>query len=280
VLYALQTSSRPPPDLQTSLSPSPDLAVAFSRPCCRLLQTSLLPLQSPPPPPDLAPLPPACRDSLPPTRLYCGRCRSLREISEFPFRLDGYRKQNCLFCQYQQREARHQRKARQQGCEAQRSGEREEFEDTEEHTEEYGGSESRYCSACYQRRTASLFGRFRTCELCRSTNKKSLSRKRKREKEEKEEEKENLAPTEAREGHLHTWVKLRGEEAVKTATKYVDNVAPPTLTMADYTKEGSLTSSNVRNKRQRRQELAQEVQGGSTTAFAAAADKSVVSSKA
>jgi len=53
------------------------------------------------------------------------------------------------------------------------------------------------------------------------------------------------------------------EEAVKTATKHVDNVAPPTLRpsralmIADYSKEGCLTSSDVRNKlqeRQRRQE--------------------------
>jgi len=199
-------------------------------------------------------------DSLPPIRLYCGRCHCLREISEFPFRRDGYRQQNCLFCQYQQLDTcQREREARQQGCETQRSGEREEYEDTAE----YGGSESRYCSACNQRRKASLFGRFRTCELCRSTNKKSLSRKRKREKEE-EKEKENLAPTERREQHLYTWVKLRGEEAVKTATKYVDNVAPPTLrpsralTIEDYSKEGGLTSFDVRSKlRERRRQQEQ-----------------------
>jgi hypothetical protein len=62
-----------------------------------------------------------------------------------------------------------------------------------------------------------------------------------------------------REWHLYTWVKLRGEEAVKTATKHVDNVAPPTLrpsrplTIADYSKEGCLTSDDVRNKLQERQ---------------------------
>jgi hypothetical protein len=187
-------------------------------------------------------------DSLPPTRLYCGRCRCLREISEFPFRDDGYRQQNCLFCQYQQHETRQQeREARQEACEAQYNGEREDYVAYVEYVE----GESHYCSGCNQPRKASLFGRFRTCEIYRSINKKSLSRKRKREKD---EEKENLAPTERREQHLHMWVKLRGEEAVKVATKYVDNVAPPTirpsrtLTIEDYCRDGGLTPFDVKNK--------------------------------
>ena len=192
LLADLAAPCRPRRSLQASPLP-PDLA-APSRPRCSL-QTSLLlaDLAAPCRPrcslhtslllPDLAaPSRPCCRfqppaymDSLPPTRLYQQECD-----------------------------------ARQQGCEAQWNGEREEREEEKEYEE----SESHYCSGCNQSRNISLFGRFRTCELCCSINKKSLSRKRKREKEE-EKENVHLAPIERREGHLHTWVKLRSEEAVK-----------------------------------------------------------------
>jgi hypothetical protein len=89
----------------------------------------------------------------------------------------------------------------------------------------------RYCSGCNQRREVRLLGRFRTCEICRSRNKKSL-RQRKRE--------EPTLPKDLAEYNLHAWVRTAGEEEVKAATAIIDGYSPlpldrrRPLTVTDY----------------------------------------------
>jgi hypothetical protein len=178
-------------------------------------------------------------------RLYCASCRCLRRISEYRLK-DGLRLNTCVFCCFSYQMRRKSRPPR-----------HEKLQDQESYREPYDedprDGEPRYCSSCNQLREASLFGRFLTCQNCRTTNKKAERRRRERRPPRR-------FPKEFAEDHLRAWVRRAGEEEVKTAAwplLLIDKRRP--LTLEDYLRDED-NSEELKARFEQRQQRQRDLQ--------------------
>ena len=114
--------------------------------------------------------------------------------------------------------------------------------------------EPRYCSSCNQLREASLFGRFLTCQNCRTTNKKAVRRRRERQPPRR-------FPKEFAEDHLRAWIRRAGEEEVKSAASIAAGFPPPLiykrrpLTLEDYLRDDKYDSEELKAGFKERQQI-------------------------
>ena len=155
--------------------------------------------------------------NLPPNRLFCSHSRCFQSISEYPFRDDGLRLMNCIYCQFRQKQKSPQKQKSQQKQSQQDSLEQ---------------NSSRYCSSCNQLRHSSQFGQFKTCEICRAINKKALRQRRRKILLYNQPNCTPLA-----EAHLQSWQQNLGENEIR-ATKYkCSTYTRQPLTIDDYLQE-------------------------------------------
>ncbi len=150
-------------------------------------------------------------DHLPLNRLKCAGCRSFRSIFEYPFRVDGCRCNTCYYCwwlkdgvtdpfsRYGTQEPLEQLPEHQQP-----------LQQTSQECQPSSPITPRYCSSCNQRRDPSQFNGFKTCEICRATNRKTQYRKYQRHVN------KCPCPQPSRQdlgrAHLQIWVEKAGEQ--------------------------------------------------------------------
>lgn len=183
-------------------------------------------------------------------RLYCTRCRCPRYISEYPLK-DGLRLNTCVFCRFSYQIRRRPQAPRYEKLQDQASHE-EPYDEGPQHRE------PRYCSSCNQLREASLFGRFLTCQNCRTTNKKAVRRRRERQSP-------RPYPKEFAESHLRAWVQIAGEEEAKSAVRISRHWSPlpwnkrRPLTLEDYLRDED-NSEELKARFEQRQQRQRDLQ--------------------
>ena len=143
---------------------------------------------------------------LPLNHLCCTRCHVFQSISEYLFAVGGLHFETCIYCQLS-RKQQYQQKLQQ--ISIQQTSIQQTQQDSLQKTQV-----SRYCSSCNQLRQPSQFSRFKTCEICRTTNKKA---KRQRIQNGLYLSQHSRVPL--AEAHLQQWVQRAGEEEVHAAAR-------------------------------------------------------------
>ena len=139
--------------------------------------------------------------NLPLNCLLCSCCHCFRSISEYSFHDDGLHLITCIYCQFTRKRQSQQRLQTQQLSSQQ----------TQQILAQY--TLPRYCSSCNQLRQPSQFSQFKTCEICRTTNKKAQLRRTQEGRLHRQRHRMQRA-----ERHLQQWVQLAGEEEVHAAS--------------------------------------------------------------
>ena len=138
---------------------------------------------------------------LPLNRLRCARCHAFRSISEYPFAVGGLHFETCIYCQLSRSYKQQSQQKLQQTT-------------IQQIQQDSLLQISHYCSSCNQLRHPSQFDQFKTCNICRTTNKKAKCQRIQKAQLHNQRIRVSLA-----EAHLQEWVQRAGEEEVHTAAR-------------------------------------------------------------